>query len=151
MSYEDNLRLAYGYGVKLALAEKKFGPFTFKIDRPKGYVKTWKRPDGSEKKYTYPVDYGYLIRHTGEDGEGLDFFVGDDPSAPVESFMKLKPGPGGKLIEDETKFMIGLTESERKKVLALYDSGELKNHRVYKTVYDLVDRLKDFKNKKRTT
>ncbi len=136
--------LAYCYGVKLAFATKKFGPFTFKIDRPKGFVKNWKQPDGTTKTYTYPVDYGYLNNHIGEDGEGLDFFVGDEPSAPIESFMKLHPDGS----EDETKFMIGLTADERKKVLALYSKGELVDHRKYKDVYSLVDHLKTFKKKK---
>lgn len=150
MNLTDALRLAYLEGVKLALAEKRFGPFVFKIDRPKGYVKTWDQPDGSVKKYTYPVDYGYLVRHTGEDGEGLDFFVGDDAGAPVESFMKLKPGADGKMVEDETKFMIGLTAAERAKVLALYKDGELVDHRKYKDVYELVAHLASFRGKKKT-
>lgn len=150
MNLVDAFRAAYLEGVKLALAEKRFGPFVFRIDRPKGYVKTWDQPDGSVKKYTYPVDYGYLVRHTGEDGEGLDFFVGDDASAPVESFMKLKPGAGGKMVEDETKFLIGLTAEERKKVLALYKEGELVDHRKYKDVYELVEHLKTFKSKRKS-
>ena len=147
--FEYATTLAYSYGVKLAFAEKtaleskNFGPFKFKIDRPKGFVKTWKQPDGSEKKYTYPVDYGYLIGHTGEDKEGLDFFVGDDPSAPIESYMKLFPDGS----EDETKFMIGLTSDERKKVMSLYKKGELIDHRKYKDVYELVTHLKTFKKK----
>lgn len=134
-----------------ALASKRWGGFTFKIDRPKGFVKTWDQPDGSVKEYTYPVDYGYFVGHTGEDEEGLDAFVGSDPEGPIESFLKLKPDPdgGSKMVPDETKFMVGLTPAERKAVLKLYSEGELVDQKVYKDVYDLMDTLTDFRTAKK--
>jgi hypothetical protein len=137
----------FGLNKLAGIRVKRFGPFTFRIDRPKGTKKEWPQPDGSVKKYTYPVDYGYMVGHTGGDGEGLDFFVGDKPSAPIESYMKLMPGPNGKKVEDEVKFMIGLTADERKAVVGLYGRGELIDHRVYKDIYDLVDHLKEFRDR----
>ena len=143
---------ASGVMARLAkLAEKRWGGFTFKIDRPKGFVKKWDQPDGSIKEYTYPVDYGYFVGHVGEDDEGLDAFVGSDPEGPIESFLKLKPDPkgGGKMVPDETKFLIGLTPAERKAVLKLYKDGELIDHTEYDDVYDLMETLTEFRTAKK--
>lgn len=134
-----------------ALESKVFGPFRFKIDRPKGFVKEWPREDGSVKRYKYPVDYGYFVGHTGEDDEGLDAFVGDDPSGKIESFMKMMRNEEGKLVEDETKFLIGLTKSEREKVMGLYDPDEIRDLREYKDFYELVEVLRKFKDKKKAS
>jgi len=134
-----------------AYAKKRWGGFTFKIDRPKGFVKTWPLPDGEEKKYTYPVDYGYFVAHEGEDGEGLDAFVGNDPEGPIESFLKLKPDEKDpkKKVPDETKFLIGLTPAERKDVLKLYGEGELIDHKVYTDMAELVEVLSEFRSVKK--
>jgi len=121
---------------------KKFGPFTFKIDRPAGYVKEWPRPDGSVKRFTYPVDYGYWPKIKGEDGEGLDAFVGDDEKGHLESFQKLNPD--GSL--DETKFLLGVSDAEREKIYKLYGT-EVHARRVYETFDDVQKALDTFKTK----
>lgn len=136
------------FALKVALETKKWGPFEFKIDRPKGFKKEWPQDDGSVKRYTYPVDYGYFVGHTGEDNEGLDAFIGDDPEGKIESFLKMKPGKDGKLVPDETKFLIGLTEDERKKVMALYEPGMVTDLKDFVDVYELVAALNHFRDKK---
>lgn len=141
-------KLAARAALKTALDEKRFGPFVFEIDRPKGFVKEWPQDDGSVKRFKYPCDYGYFVGHTGEDDEGLDAFVGDDPSGPVESFMKLKPDEDGEMVEDETKFLIGLSPAQREKVLGLYADGEIRDLRAYDDVYELIDVLSEFRDKK---
>jgi len=125
-----------------SLQTKKFGPFTFKIDRPAGYVKEWPRPDGSVKRFTYPVDYGYWPKIKGEDGEGLDAFVGDDEEGHLESFQKLNPD--GSL--DETKFLLGVSDAEREKIYKLYGT-EVHARRVYETFDDVQKALDTFKTK----
>lgn len=122
---------------------KRLGPFTFKIDRPKGYVKTW-----GSKSFTYPCDYGYFPGVKGEDGEALDAFVGDDLSGRMESFLKLKKDPSGNLVPDETKFLVGVSEKDAKKIYALY--GDEASQRVtYESVDDLKAAVKEFKPMKK--
>jgi len=131
------------------LAEKRWGGFTFKIDRPKGFVKEWDQPDGSVKRYTYPVDYGYFVGHKGEDNEGLDAFVGSDSEGIIESFLKMKPDENGKLVPDETKFLVGLTPKEREQVMALYEPESVTKLKEYKDVYALLSALEGYRSAKR--
>lgn len=114
----------------MPLSTKTLGPFTFAIDRPKGTVKEWPQPTGGVKRFVYPVDYGFLRQHTGEDGEGLDFFVGDDPDGHLESFQKLKRGDDGRLRLDETKFLVGVNDRDRETIYELYRT-EVWHRKVY--------------------
>lgn len=113
---------------------KTLGPINAVIDRPKGYEKVWPRPDGSEKRFVYPVDYGYFSGITGEDGEGLDIFLGDEPgdTGHFESFQKLKPD--GTL--DETKFLAAVNDSDRQTIYDLYGT-EVYGRQVYPDVHAL--------------
>lgn len=104
------------------MKSKTFLNHRFTIDRPKGTVKKW--PGG--KTFTYPVDYGFHPRFKGEDGEGLDFFVGDDPRGHLESFQKLGPGR----VLDETKYLVGVTDDERETIYRLY-GPEIWHRKVY--------------------
>jgi len=135
------------FAMKLAFEEKIWGPFRFIIDRPAGFVKEWPQPDGSVKRYKYPVSYGYFKGHTDPgDGEGLDAFVGDDPTGSIESFLKMKRDDDGELVPDETKFMVGLSDSQRDKVLGLYSPEEVTDLREYGDFYELVAVLEDFRD-----
>ncbi len=127
----------------MALPTKTLGPFTFKIDRPKGTVKKW-----PTKTFTYPCDYGYFPRLKGEDEEGLDAFVGDDPSGHLESFQKLKPNASGKLVLDETKFLLGVSDEERSKIYGLYGQ-EVHARKTYRDFEELGAALECFKPKRR--
>jgi hypothetical protein len=128
---------------------KDFEGVRFYIDRPKGFVKTWDLPDGSKKTYTYPVDYGYFPKILGEDGEGLDAFVGDDPNGHYESFEKLKPSESGNgLVLDETKFLVGVTDAERDKIYGLYNGGEVSCRVTYPSLSMLLLKAESFKGKK---
>lgn len=135
--------------MRLAFDTKRWGPFTFEIDRPKGFVKTWDQPDGSVKKFKYPCDYGYFVDHTGEDDEGLDAFVGDDPAGKIESFLKMRRDDQGNLVPDETKFMVGLSDSQREKVIGLYQPEEIVGLREYTDFYELLAALNAFRDRKK--
>jgi len=126
---------------------KTFGNLSFRIDRPKGTVKTWNNPDGTSKTRTYPVDYGYFPRVKGEDGEGLDAFVGDKPDGHFEVFQKLKKDPThpGRMALDETKFMVGLNDEERKKAYAIYDPQEIHARRKFDSLKGLEKALTEWK------
>jgi hypothetical protein len=116
---------------------KRFGGVTFSIDRPRGFVKRWPRPDGTEKVYTYPVDYGFFPNLRAEDGEGLDAFVGNDLHGHFESFEKLKP-EGSSWVHDEFKFLVGVTDAERAEIYRLYPSHEVNARRIYPDLQTLV-------------
>lgn len=130
------------------LPRKTFGGTTFIIDRPKGTVKVWPQPDGGEKRFTYPCDYGYFPRLKGEDGEGLDAFVGDDPSGHYEVFQKLKPRDAGGMELDETKFLVGVSDAEREAIYRLY-GDEIHARRVFRDMAHLRDALEKFEPKKK--
>lgn len=132
----------------MALKTKKLGPFTFKIDRPKGYVKTWNKGQDNEKSYTYPCDYGFFPGIKGEDGEGLDAFVGNDPDGHMACFLKLKKDEQGNLVPDETKFVLGVTEAQAKKIYALYGE-EITDHRVFNNYGEVYSAVHAFKPKKK--
>lgn len=135
--------------MRIAFDTKKWGPFTFEIDRPKGFVKTWDQPDGSVKKFKYPCDYGYFVDHTGEDDEGLDAFVGDDPAGKIESFLKMRRDDDGNLVPDEAKFMVGLSDPQREKVIGLYHPDEIVGLREYTDFYELLAALNAFRDRKK--
>jgi inorganic pyrophosphatase len=122
--------------------KKKLGPFTFVIDRPKGTVKEW--PGG--KKFTYPCDYGYWPKIKGEDGEGLDAFVGDDEAGHLESFQKLHPDG----TPDETKFLLGVDDKQRGTIYGLY-KNEVNARRVYRDWEEVEGAIEKFQTKMHKT
>lgn len=126
--------------------KKTLGPFTFVIDRPKGTTKEWPQADGSVKRFTYPCDYGYWPKIKGEDGEGLDAFVGDDHDGHKESFQKLHPDG----TPDETKFLLGVSDKEREIIYGLYKS-EINARRVYESWDAVQEALDTFKTKHHKT
>jgi len=127
---------------------KRFSTVNFFIDRPKGTVKVWPRPDGGEKRFVYPCDYGYFPGLKGEDGEGLDAFVGDEPTGHYEAFQKLKPRTEGGMELDETKFLVGVTDAEREAIYRLYGE-EIHARRVFRDMEHLREALEKFELKKK--
>lgn len=132
--------------VASSVRRKTFQGTEFFIDRPKGTLKVWPQPDGTEKKFVYPCDYGYFPRLKGEDAEGLDAFVGDDPNGHYESFQKLKPRAEGGVELDETKFLVGVSDAEREAIYRLY-GDEIHARKVYRDMAQLQDALKKFESK----
>lgn len=132
----------------MSLLRKTFGGLKFFIDRPKGTVKEWPQPDGTVRRFEYPCDYGLFQGGLlGEDEEGLDAFVGDDPNGHLESFQKLRR-EGSKLVPDETKFLLGVTDAERETIYRLYGL-EVNARRVYDNVDQLGEALKKFEPKRK--
>lgn len=126
------------------LGTKELGGLTFRIDRPKGYTKRW--PNG--RSWTYVVDYGYVPRVKGEDGEGLDAFVGDDPAGHLECFQKLRRDERtGRMVPDETKFLLGVTDAERETIYKFY-GAEVNARQVFKTWDEVKAAIATFTPKK---
>jgi len=79
------------------------------IDRPKGYVQSGRNEKGEPWERTYKVDYGYIPRTKGGDGEGLDVFLGPDPDADTVYWIAQKKSDGS---FDEYKAMLGFNSPE---------------------------------------
>lgn len=128
------------------MKRKTLGPFSFVIDRPAGFAKEWPQPNGEVKRFVYPCDYGYWPKIKGEDGEGLDAFVGDDPKGHKESFQKLNPDG----TPDETKFLLGVSDKERELIYGLY-KNEVNARRVYEDWDDVKEALNAYQTKQHKT
>lgn len=74
------------------------------IDRPKGYVQTGKDADGNEWSREYQLDYGFLPRTKGGDGEELDVFLGPDLESKRVFWVTQNKADG---TFDEYKLFIG--------------------------------------------
>jgi inorganic pyrophosphatase len=91
------------------------------IENPKGSAKAFRRASAGHpgwKDYpltgvAYPVDYGFIEGFTGEDGMGLDIFVGSG-----DRFGCFTMGKVG--VPSETTFFARVTEAERDQILAAF-------------------------------
>ncbi|HLD81647.1 MAG TPA: hypothetical protein VJA22_00380 [Patescibacteria group bacterium] len=89
--------------------------FKVVIENPKGSYKSFEienDPVWSSyplKGMTYPVDYGYIEGYTGEDGAGLDLFVGSGHLAGYIRVWRLD-------VPTETKFFANITDSELEEI-----------------------------------
>lgn len=86
------------------------------IDRPKGYVQTGRDAEGKSWEREYKVDYGYIPRTKGGDGEGIDVFVGPNPDADTTYWVAQKKADGS---FDEYKVIVGADSSEEAKKIYL--------------------------------
>jgi superfamily II DNA or RNA helicase len=115
-----------------------------KIDRPKGFQKTFQTPNGPLAT-TYPVDYGYFDGIINpDDKEGADVFMGTGGETGLHGrFMKGK-NLTGKWEPDERKWYANLTPDEHKAVLHFYhqqDPSLLADYVSFKTHKDLLGDL----------
>lgn len=86
------------------------------IDRPKGYVMNGMDEKGNAWKRVYHVDYGYVPTTQGGDGEGLDVFLGADPSASEAHWIIQQKSDGS---FDEYKVMLGFVDADSAKGMYL--------------------------------
>lgn len=86
------------------------------IDRPKGYVQTGRDAQGTPWEREYKVDYGYIPRTKGGDGEGIDVFVGPNPDADTTYWIAQKKADGS---FDEYKVIVGADSAEEAKKIYL--------------------------------
>lgn len=82
------------------------------VDRPKGFVLHGKDKEGNAWSRTYKVDYGFLPKTEGGDGEGVDVFLGPDPKAR-ESYWATQKKEDGSF--DEYKVFLGYASREEAK------------------------------------
>lgn len=81
-----------------------FQGLSISIDRPKGFTMNGVDKSGTPWKREYKLDYGFLPRTNGGDGEGIDVFLGPNSDAPT-AFWAIQNKPDGSF--DEYKVMLG--------------------------------------------
>jgi hypothetical protein len=91
-----------------AMRKTQFQGMPITIDRPKGYIQTGRDANGASWEREYKVDYGYIPRTKGGDGEGLDVFLGPDPDAPNAFWFVQHKGDGKTF--DEYKVVLGTSD-----------------------------------------
>ena len=58
--------------------ELKFGGYTFRIENPKGSIRSGVDANGKKWSQEMKDTYGYIEEKTGKDGDKMDFFINDD-------------------------------------------------------------------------
>ncbi len=77
------------------------------IETPKGGERSGLAPDGSLWTVTMPVDYGYIRRTVGADGEQVDCYLGDDRDSDSVWIISQNDLEGA---FDEHKVMLGFAD-----------------------------------------
>lgn len=87
----------------------EFQGITVLVDRPAGFTMGGVDENGAKWTRTYQVDYGFIPKTDGGDGEGLDVFLGPDAKAPI-AFWVEQHKPDGSF--DEYKVVLGVNSEE---------------------------------------
>lgn len=87
-----------------AMTKIEFQGIPITIDRPKGYVQSGRDEKGEKWSREYKLDYGYIPRTKGGDGDGLDVFMGPNAKAPTVFWATQKKADG---TFDEYKLFMG--------------------------------------------
>lgn len=92
----------------------KWNGLNIAIETEAGQKRTGIAPDGKPWSVEMPVPYGYIKRTTGADGDGVDVYMGHDPSSKtVYVIDQIDPSSGG---HDEHKVMAGFPDPESAEV-----------------------------------
>jgi hypothetical protein len=89
------------------------------IENPKGSERSGTDPDGKPWSVTMPATYGYIKRTEGQDGEHVDVYVGEHPTAP-HVFVVDQVDLATKAT-DEHKVMLGF-DSQEAAISAYHDA-----------------------------
>jgi hypothetical protein len=91
-----------------------FQGISVRIDRPAGFVQRGRDERGTAWERTYKVDYGYIPRTRGGDGEGVDVYLGPDKDAELAFWISQLKGDGA---FDEYKLMLGFADQRSAKTM----------------------------------
>lgn len=86
-----------------------FQGLSIKVDRPKGFIMFGEDSKGKEWKRKYQVDYGFIPKTLGGDGDGLDIFIGPDKKEK-KTFWAVQRKDDGSF--DEYKVFVGFNTRE---------------------------------------
>ena len=87
----------------------EFQGINIKLDRPKGFIMRGEDDKGVPWTRKYKVNYGFIPKTEGGDGDGLDVFLGPDRKAP-EAYWAVQTKPDGSF--DEYKVFLGFTSRD---------------------------------------
>lgn len=82
------------------------------VDRPKGFRMEGVDDEGKPWSRTYQYDYGFFPKTDGGDNEGLDVYVGPDPSQKTAYWVVQKKKDGS---FDEYKVLVGFSSAAQAK------------------------------------
>lgn len=101
---------------------RRFAGLEILVENPKGSIRSGVSKSGKRWAVKMTADYGYLKKANGEDGEGLDIFIGPDQHAPNIYVVHQNQPDTGKY--DEDKLVVGVHSSAEAKALYLsnYDT-----------------------------
>ena len=108
--------------MKKRIGHLDFQDFPISIERPKGSVRSGKKPDGTPWRTEMQCHYGYIRGTRGTDGDHVDVYIGEDDTADKVYVVDQMKTPEFKEF-DEQKCMLGFPDeaSARKAYLAHYD------------------------------
>lgn len=103
--------------------KREFAGFLINIENPAGTIRMGTDKKGKEWRIDMQYDYGFINRVKGEDGEGLDVYLGANEDAKnVYIVRQVVPDTGE---YDEDKIMLGFdSEKEAKEAYLLHYSSE---------------------------
>jgi superfamily II DNA or RNA helicase len=93
----------------------EFQGLKIKVDRPKGFIMFGEDSKGEEWKRKYKVDYGFIPKTVGGDGDGLDVFIGPNKKSK-KAFWAVQRKDDGTF--DEYKVFVGF--DNRDEAVACY-------------------------------
>lgn len=111
----------------LVPVEKTVQGMKMVVEHPKGSTRTGKHPDGSEWKTNMLADYGFLPKGNGEDGEGLDAYVGPDDTSK-EVHVIHQNGADGKYDEDKVHLNFPNADAAKASYLAHMPAEKYRSH-----------------------
>lgn len=85
------------------------------VDRPKGFIMMGEDSKGTPWKRRYQVDYGFIPKTLGGDGDGLDVFLGPNKKSKMSFWAVQQDDDGG---FDEYKIFLGY--DNRDEAIATY-------------------------------
>jgi hypothetical protein len=104
--------------------ERDFADIKVKIENAAGTVRYGIDPDGNEWRTEFEYDYGFVTKLIGDDGDGLDVYLGPDEEAENAYSVTQVDKETGDF--DELKIMLGFdSEKDAKEAyLKHYDSPD---------------------------
>ena len=131
------------------LIRRTFAGMQICVENPRGSTRTWTQQDGKTGATKMKHDYGFIEGSLGEDGEGVDVYIGKNESAPWAYVVHTMRPPEFDQ-RDEDKVMLGF-DSPTKAVeayLAHYDDQRFLGGMSMMTVAELKARLETRRSKR---
>lgn len=102
--------------------KQTFAGLDIRVENPVGSVRKGVSKKGKPWSVKMSNSYGFLARHKGEDGEGLDVFLGPDEKAGNVYVVHQNNPDTGEYDEDKTMLGFPSGEAAKKAYLSNYDS-----------------------------